>query len=66
MGIKKVKANTPGRRLATFDDFKDITTSTPEKSLLLPKRERVDAMLVVRLLCVIVVVELKETFVLLI
>ena len=24
MGIKKVKANTPGRREATFDDFKDF------------------------------------------
>ncbi len=40
MGIKKVKANTPGRRLATFDDFKDITTSTPEKSLLLPQKRK--------------------------
>ncbi len=40
MGIKKVKANTPGRRLATFDDFKDVTTSTPEKSLLLPQKRK--------------------------
>lgn len=40
MGIKKVKANTPGRRLATFDDFKDITKSTPEKRLVIAKKRR--------------------------
>ncbi|MGI6374076.1 MAG: 50S ribosomal protein L2 [Patescibacteria group bacterium] len=33
MGIKKVKPITPGRRLATFDDFKDITKTSPEKKL---------------------------------
>ena len=40
MGIKKVKANTPGRREATFDDFKDITKSTPEKRLVVIKKRR--------------------------
>ena len=40
MGIKKVKANTPGRRQATFDDFKDLSKSTPEKRLLVPKKKR--------------------------
>ena len=40
MGIKKVKPNTPGRRHATFDDFKDITTSKPEKSLLVIRRRK--------------------------
>lgn len=40
MGIKKVKANTPGRREATFDDFKDITTTTPHKALLLAKHRQ--------------------------
>lgn len=40
MGIKKVKANTPGRREATFDDFKDVTTSTPEKRLVMIRRRR--------------------------
>jgi len=39
MGIKKVKANTPGRRLATFDDFEDITKSTPEKRLIIIKKK---------------------------
>ena len=39
MGIKKVKPNTPGRRQATFDDFADITTSTPEKKLLVIKKK---------------------------
>lgn len=40
MGIKKVKANTPGRREATFDDFKDITKKTPEKKLIAIKKKR--------------------------
>ena len=40
MGIKKVKANTPGRREATFDDFKDVTKSTPEKRLVVIRRRR--------------------------
>lgn len=39
MGIKKVKANTPGRREATFDDFKDITKKTPEKRLVIIKKK---------------------------
>jgi len=38
MGIKKVKPTTPGRRQATFDDFADITKTTPEKALLMPKK----------------------------
>jgi len=40
MGIKKVKANTPGRREASFDDFKDITSTTPEKRLLISKKRQ--------------------------
>lgn len=40
MGIKKVKANTPGRREATFDDFRDITKFSPEKNLIVPKKKR--------------------------
>jgi len=39
MGIKKVKPTTPGRRHATFDDFADLTTSKPEKSLLVIKKK---------------------------
>ena len=38
MGIKKVKPTTPGRRNASFDDFADITETTPEKRLILPKK----------------------------
>lgn len=38
MGIKKVKANTPGRREATFDDFKDLTKFSPEKRLVVIKK----------------------------
>ncbi|MFA5023612.1 MAG: 50S ribosomal protein L2 [Patescibacteria group bacterium] len=40
MGIKKVKANTPGRREATFDDFKDLTKYQPEKNLIVIKKRR--------------------------
>jgi large subunit ribosomal protein L2 len=39
MGIKKVKPTTPGRRHATFDDFADLTTSKPEKSLIVIKKK---------------------------
>jgi len=37
MGIKKVKPTTPGRRQAKFDDFSDITKTTPEKRLVIKK-----------------------------
>ena len=40
MGIKKVKANTPGRREATFDDFKDLTKFTPEKNLVMIRKRQ--------------------------
>jgi large subunit ribosomal protein L2 len=40
MGIKKVKANTPGRREATFDDFKDVTKYQPEKRLVVIKKRQ--------------------------
>jgi len=39
MGIKKVQANTPGRRNATFDDGVDITKTTPEKRLIVIKKK---------------------------
>lgn len=39
MGIKKVQANTPGRRHATFDDFSDITKKRPEKKLVKIKKK---------------------------
>jgi large subunit ribosomal protein L2 len=38
MGIIKVKPNTAARREFVFDDFADITSTKPEKSLLLPKK----------------------------
>jgi large subunit ribosomal protein L2 len=34
MGIKKHKPTSPGRRFVTGSDFEEITTTTPEKSLL--------------------------------
>ncbi|MBC8491206.1 MAG: 50S ribosomal protein L2 [Candidatus Marinimicrobia bacterium] len=36
MGIKKIKPTTPGQRFMSVDTFEDITTTTPEKSLLVP------------------------------
>ncbi|MDF1486980.1 50S ribosomal protein L2 [Tessaracoccus caeni] len=37
MGIRKYKPTTPGRRGSSVSDFAEITRSTPEKSLLVPK-----------------------------
>ena len=37
MGIRKYKPTTPGRRGSSVSDFTEITRSTPEKSLLVPK-----------------------------
>ncbi|HPF35223.1 MAG TPA: 50S ribosomal protein L2 [Candidatus Krumholzibacteria bacterium] len=36
MAIKKLKPVTPGQRFRTVSDFSEVTTSTPEKSLLEP------------------------------
>ncbi len=36
MGVKKYKPTSPGRRFQTVSDFSDITSTTPEKSLLEP------------------------------
>ena len=40
MGLKQYKPTSPGRRFQTVSDFKEITCTTPEKSLLepLPKK----------------------------
>ncbi len=38
MALKKYKPTTPGQRFKVISDYKDITTSTPEKSLLAPKK----------------------------
>ncbi|MDP6956580.1 MAG: 50S ribosomal protein L2, partial [Planctomycetota bacterium] len=36
MGIRKYKPTSPGRRHGSVLDFAEITTTTPEKSLLRP------------------------------
>ena len=36
MGIKQYKPTSPGRRFQSVSDFKEITSTTPEKSLLAP------------------------------
>jgi large subunit ribosomal protein L2 len=38
MGVKKLKPTSPGRRFQTVSDFDSVTKSTPEKSLLAPKK----------------------------
>lgn len=40
MGIQQVKANTPGRREATFDDFADLTKFQPEKNLVIIRKRK--------------------------
>jgi len=40
MAIKKYKPTSPGRRGMTVSAFEEITTSTPEKSLLLPIKNK--------------------------
>jgi large subunit ribosomal protein L2 len=40
MAIKKFKPTSPGRRQMTVSTFEEITTSTPEKSLLAPKHRK--------------------------
>ncbi len=39
MAVKVYNKNTAGRRISSVQDFSDITTSTPTKSLLIPKRK---------------------------
>ncbi len=39
MGVRKFKPTTPGQRFKMISDFEEITTSTPEKSLLVGKRK---------------------------
>ena len=40
MGIRKLNPTSPGQRGMTKSDFAEITTSTPEKSLLRPLRKK--------------------------
>lgn len=40
MAVKKVKPTTPGRRQMTFDDFKDITKTEPEKNLIIFRKQQ--------------------------
>jgi len=39
MGIRKAKPTSPGLRSASFQDFSDVTSVTPEKSLLLIRKK---------------------------
>ena len=38
MAVKKPKPITPGQRGRTVNSFETITTTKPEKSLLIPKK----------------------------
>ena len=40
MALKKYKPTSPGRRFQSVSDFAEITTSTPEKSLLEPLHKK--------------------------
>ena len=39
MAIRKVKPITPGLRGASFDNFSDITSTTPERKLLIIRKQ---------------------------
>ena len=39
MGVVKLKPNTPGQRFKVAATFEDVTKSTPEKSLIRPKKK---------------------------
>ncbi len=38
MSLRKLKPITPGQRFRVVNDFEEVTTNTPEKSLLAPKK----------------------------
>ncbi len=40
MGIRKIKPTSPGSRFKTVSTFEELTTDTPEKSLLKPLKEK--------------------------
>ena len=40
MGLKEYKPTSPGRRDTVADDYKDLTTGKPEKSLLAPVKKK--------------------------
>lgn len=40
MAIRKINPTSPGQRGMTKSDYQEVTTSTPEKSLLQPKRRK--------------------------
>jgi ribosomal protein L2 len=42
MGVRKLKAITPGQRFRSVNDFAAITTNAPEKSLTVSKKRRRD------------------------
>ena len=40
MGVKEYKPTSPGRRDTVTDDFNDITTGKPQKSLIAPLNKK--------------------------
>lgn len=42
MAIRKINPTSPGQRGMTKTDFAEITTQTPEKSLLCPKKKQAE------------------------
>lgn len=59
MGIKKYNPTTNGRRNMTTNDFAEITTDRPEKSLLAPLSKRSVVITKVKLLYVIKVADIS-------
>ena len=40
MGVRKLKAITPGQRFRVVNDYDGITATSPEKSLTRPKKTK--------------------------
>ncbi len=59
MGIKKYNPTTNGRRNMTTNDFAEITTDRPEKSLLAPLSKRLVVITKVKSLYVIKVADIS-------
>ena len=63
MPVRKYKPTTNGLRNMSVLSFEEITTDTPEKSLLVSLNKKVDVMQVVKSQFAIKVEELKENIV---
>ena len=55
MAIRKFKPYTPGTRQRVVTDFSEITSSKPERSLIVPKHRELKVGIIVELLLAVIV-----------